>query len=197
MPSMPNYFIGKGAQFELIDDKFGGDSDARRAAYDDALESLDRESIVDLARRHTEPKRGRRLTPGDIEHFEEDWIGYWKDYPVEQVIREGYRKAITLARDVDKPIESLWVCANEKSFQVYVCEGPHQVTVLVFTPPPIEHVHEETLTETEPIWVVKARDGVDHGDVESSREAGGRDIIVKQLTRAPQQEAHHPRRATR
>lgn len=193
MPSMPNYFIGKGAQFELIDRQFGGDSNERRAAYDAVLESLDGESIVDLARRHTQSRGGPRLTAGDIEHFEEDWIGYWKDYPVENVIREGYRKAITLARDVDKPIESLWVCANEKSFQVYVCEGPHQVTVLVFTPPPLEHVREETLTEMEPIWVVKPRDQFDKGDVESSRQAEGREIIVKQITRAPQRETHHPR----
>ncbi len=197
MPSMPNYFIGKGAQFEVIDRQFGGDSNERRDAYDAALERLDGETIVELARRHAGPARGPRLTPGDIEHFEEDWIGYWKDYPVENVIREGYRKAISLARDVDKPIESLWVCANEKAFQVYVCEGPRQITVLVFTPPPLEHVHEDTLTETEPIWVVKPRDTFDKGDVESSREVGGREIIVKQLTRAPQQEAHHPRRATR
>jgi hypothetical protein len=196
MPSMPNYFIGKGAQFELIDEQFGGDD--RQAAYDAALERLEGESIVELARRHTGSKRGPRLTPGDVEHFEEDWIGFWKDYPVEQVIREGYRKAITLARDVDKPIESYWVCANEKSFQVYVCEGPRQITVLVFTPPPLEHVHEDTLTEDEPIWVVKAHDEFDHGDVESTRStAGKRDIIVKRLTRAPQQEAHHPRTKAR
>jgi len=197
MPSMPNYFIGKGAQFELIDRQFGGDRDERRGAYDAALDRLDGETIVELARRHTEPKRGPRLTRGDLEHFEEDWIGFWKDYPVEDVMLEGYRKAITLARDVDKPIESYWVCAKEDAFQVYVCEGARQVTVLVFTPPPIEHAPEGTLTEDEPIWVVKARDEYDHGDVERTRSAGKREIIVKRLARAPQQEAHHPRTKTR
>ncbi len=196
MPSMPNYFIGKGAQFELIDRQFGGDGEQRQQEYDTVLERLDAETIVELARRHTTPN-GPRLTRGDIEHFEEDWIGYWKDYPVEAVMREGYRKAITLARDAGKPIESLWVCADEHAFQVYVCEGPRQVTVLVFTPPPIEHVSEETLTEDEPIWVVKARDEYDHGDVESTRPAGGAEIIVKRLTRAPQREEHHPRTVPR
>lgn len=192
MPSMPNYFIGKGAQFELLDAQFGGERDSFMAAYDAALGRIDAESIVELARRHTEPDGGGRLTPGDIEHFEEDWIGYWGDYPVEQVLRAGYRKAIELAREVEKPIESLWVCANEDAFQVYVCEGPLQITVLVFTPPPKEHVGEENLTENEPIWVVKARDDYDHGECESAVPVGEREIIVKRITRAPQAEHHYP-----
>jgi hypothetical protein len=189
---MPNYFIGKGAQFELVDAQFGGDRASYMAAYSAALGRLDAEGIVELARRHTEPDGAGRLTPGDIEHFEQDWIGYWGDYPVEQVLRAGYRKAIELARDVRKPIESLWVCANEDAFQVYVCEGPRQVTVLVFTPPPKEHVGEENLTENEPIWVVKARDDYDHGECESAVPVGEREIIVKRLTRAPQTEHHYP-----
>lgn len=192
MPSMPNYFIGKGAQFELIDTQFGGDRESYMAAYDAALGRLDAEGIVELARRHTEPDGGSRLTPGDVEHFEQDWIGYWGDYPVEQVLRAGYRHAIELARDVEKPIESLWVCADEDAFQVYVCEGPRQVTVLVFTPPPLEHVGEENLTENEPIWVVKARDDYDHGECDRTEQVGDREIIVKRLTRAPQAEHHYP-----
>ncbi|HEX6312386.1 MAG TPA: hypothetical protein VF152_12280 [Acidimicrobiia bacterium] len=197
MPSMPNYFVGKGAQFELIDDQFGGDRKNFMAAYDAALGRIDRDTIVELARRHTAPERGARLTPGDIEHFEQDWIGYWDKYPVEQVLRAGYRKAIERAREVEKPIESLWVCADEDAFQVYVCEGPRQITVLVFTPPPIEHVGEEHLTEEEPIWVVKARDEYDHGEVESAVPAGDREIIVRRIPRAPQAEHHFPSRRPR
>lgn len=197
MPSMPNYFVGKGAQFELIDAQFGGDQTNFMAAYDAALDRIDRETIVELARRHTRPERGARLTRGDIEHFEQDWIGYWDQYPVEDVLRAGYRKAIEVARAAQKPIESLWVCADEDSFQVYVCEGPRQITVLVFTPPPKEHVEEEELTEDEPIWVVKARDEYDHGEVERTTPMGDREIIVKRITRAPQPEHHYPPRRSR
>jgi hypothetical protein len=60
----------------------------------------------------------------------------------------------------------LWVCANEDEFQVYICEGPRQITVIVFTPPPGEregrrdHTREQ-LTEDEPIWVVKRKESND------------------------------------
>jgi hypothetical protein len=43
---------------------------------------------------------------------------------VEDVVRAGYREAIGRAQDARKPIESLWVCAKEDRFQVYMCEGP-------------------------------------------------------------------------
>ena len=58
------------------------------------------------------------------------------------------------------PIEALWVCADEDVFQVYVNQGPHQVTVIVYTPPPGSYAaraHE--LNEN--IWVVKVRDDYD------------------------------------
>ncbi|MGH9013197.1 MAG: hypothetical protein ACRDZ1_04570 [Acidimicrobiia bacterium] len=195
MPSMPFYFVGKGAQFEMIDRQFGGETAKYLAAYDTALQRLESDRLVDLARAHAhdEPGRSAGLTEGDVEHFEEDWIGHWGEYPVEEVMRAGFKKAITLAREKRKPIESLWVCANENSFHVYVCDGPLQITVLVFTPPPLEHVHEDALSEEEPLWVVKARDEWDHGEVESTTRRGEHDIIVKQLLRAPQSEEHHPR----
>jgi hypothetical protein len=195
MPSMPFYFVGKGAQFEMIDRQFGGETAEYLAAYDTALQRLESDHLVDLARAHAhdEPGRPAGLTEGDVEHFEEDWIGHWGEYPVEEVMRAGFKKAITLAREKRKPIESLWVCANENSFHVYVCDGPLQITVLVFTPPPLEHVHEDALSEEEPLWVVKARDEWDHGEVESTTRRGEHDIIVKQLLRAPQSEEHYPR----
>ena len=191
MPSMPFYFVAKGAQFELLDKQFDG-SDL--GAYTDALKRIrSRESIVKLADRHVGRNDG--LTSGDVEHFQKDWIDYWGSYPhghpVEAVMREGYRKAIELAiedPEHPKPIASFWVCANERAYQVYVCNDSDQVTVLVFTPPPIEHVGEEQLTEEEPIWVVKARDTYDHGDVETTKRAAGHEIIVKQILRAPQRQ---------
>ena len=196
MPSMPFYFVAKGAQFELMDKQFDG-TDLN--AYTEALKRIrSRSSIVELAERHVSA-RGHGLTRGDVEHFQKDWVDYWGSYPhghpVEAVMREGYRKAIELAiedPDQPKPIASFWVCANERAYQVYVCNDADQVTVLVFTPPPIEHVAEEQLTEEEPIWVVKARDTYDHGEIESSKRAAGHEIIVKRILRAPQRQ---PRKA--
>jgi hypothetical protein len=196
MPSMPFYFVGKGAQFELMDTQFDG---SRLDEYTDALRRLrSKSSIVELAEKHV-GGRADGLTRGDVEHFQKDWIDYWGSYPhnhpVEAVMREGYRKAIELATEDPenpKPIASFWVCANERAYQVYVCNGSNQVTVLVFTPPPIEHAGEEELTEEEPIWVVKARDTYDHGEFESTRRAAGHEIIVKRILRAPQRQ---PRKA--
>jgi hypothetical protein len=193
---MPFYFVAKGAQFELMDKQFDG---TNRAEYTDALKRIrSRSSIVELAEQHVST-RGAGLTRGDVEHFEKDWLDYWGSYPhghpVEAVMREGYRKAIELAMEDPehlKPIASFWVCANERAYQVYVCNDSEQVTVLVFTPPPIEHVAEEQLTEEEPIWVVKARDTYDHGEIESSKRAAGHEIIVKRILRAPQRQ---PRKA--
>ena len=201
MPSMPYYFVGKGAQFELMDKQFDG-SNVRE--YTDALKRIrSRTGIVELAENHV-GGRGDALTRGDVEHFKKDWIDYWGDYPhnhpVEAVMKEGYRKAIELAiedPEHPKPIASFWVCANERAYQVYVCNDSDQVTVLVFTPPPVEHAPEEQLTEEEPIWVVKARDSYDHGKFETTKQAAGHEIIVKRIMRTPQRQPRKSKRTKR
>ena len=108
------------------------------------------------------------------------------------MLRAGYREAITRAQAARKPIESLWVCAKEDRFQVYICEGDRQITVLVFTPPPKENEHEpvETLTEDEPILVVKEHDEDDrrvnaHVDVLVPDDK--KPIIVHRLKYRPDQ----------
>jgi hypothetical protein len=162
MPSMPVYFVGKGRQFKVIDDQFNTGSSA---VYDDALNRIKTTpSLADLARRHV---TSSPMTDGDVDHLRDDWFGsWWPKLPVEDVLRAGYAEAITRARNRGLPIESLWVCAKEGEFQVYICEGDHQVTVIVFTPPPPRHRplsrkrrhSDEQLTEDEPIWVVKKKD---------------------------------------
>jgi vacuolar-type H+-ATPase subunit F/Vma7 len=84
------------------------------------------------------------------------------------------------------------VCADEDRFQVYICEGPRQITVIVFTPPPKDRAHEpvDTLTEDEPIWVVKVHDQDDE-DVKAKVRVVVPDdkapIIVHQLKYRPNQ----------
>jgi hypothetical protein len=167
MPSMPVYFVGKGRQFGLLDHQFGGDKSDYMKAYDDVLAHIDR-PLADLADQHAAQWKGPHvagLNADDTAHFRQDWLsGWWSGKDVETVLRAGYRAAIERARDLELPIESLWVCANEDQFQVYICEGSRQVTVIVFTPPPGEResggrAHTtEPLTEDEPIWVVKKKD---------------------------------------
>jgi hypothetical protein len=187
MPSMPNYFAGKGSQFGLLDRQFGGEESEYMAAYDAALERIDA-PLAELAERHRHDRDGQQaeLSEDDVEHFREHWLGsWWREHPVEDVLRAGYAEAIRRARDAKLPIESLWICADEKTFQVYIVQGPRQITVIVFTPQPVEHVSEETLTEPEPIWVVKARDQWDKGETTLVSRAREKDIITKQLFYAP------------
>lgn len=171
MPSMPIYFVGKGRQFGFLDHLFGGEKHEYMQAYDAALQRIAAtSSLADLADQHARQWKGPHvagLSPDDAEHFRNDWLSrWWKGKDVQNVLRAGYKAAIERARDLELPIESLWVCAQEGQFQVYVCEGPRQVTVIVFTPPPPgegdarEH-SQEPLTEDEPIWVVKKEDADD------------------------------------
>ena len=194
MPSMPGYFVGKGYQFKMLDEQFGGDEANFMSAYDAALRRID-QPLSQLAEDHSKSGTGVRdeLKQGDVKHFENHWLGdWWPGKRVEEVLRAGYREAITRAQAAKKPIESLWVCANENKFQVYVCEGERQITVLVFTPPPKERAHEpvDTLTEDEPILVVKEHDKDDDA-VKAKYDVlvpgGNEPIIVHRLKYRPDQ----------
>jgi hypothetical protein len=177
MPSMPIYFVGKGRQFILVDDVFGGRKRNYMRAYKEAMTRM-QQPLTSLTHQHGAASTGgfSRLTPADAQHFEDHWItGWWPGKKVAEVLSAGYSTAIELAQARKLPIESLWVCASEDEFQMYVCEGPRQITVIVFTPPPPgppenrEH-SQERLTKDEPIWVVKVKD---HYDDEYTNQGGG------------------------
>jgi hypothetical protein len=195
MPSMPIYFVGKGRQFGFLDHQFGGEKADYMAAYVEALRRISA-PLADLADQHAGTWKGPHvagLNTDDADHFRQDWLSrWWPGKDVEQVLRAGYRAAIERARDLELPIESLWVCAREDQFQVYICEGPRQITVIVFTPPPGtresgERDHStEPLTEDEPIWVVKKKDTDDdeytnRGGGRYEEVDGGEDIILRRV----------------
>ena len=193
MPAMPFYYVGKGTQFGLLDRQFGGGEDDFMAAYDEALAILDgpdAQSLTDAARNHSDEGSGRMLglSEDDVEHFRRHWLGdWWPGKQVEAVLRNGFAAAIRLARERRLPIEAVWVCADEDAFQVYFVEGARQITVIVFTPQPVEQVPEELMTEFEPIWVVKVRDEWDHPDFEVLDDAADNEIVMKQIRYAPGQ----------
>jgi hypothetical protein len=187
---MPVYFVGKGHQFQIIDEQFNSGD---RKVYEDALERISRTpSLVALAGQHV---ASSPLTQGDVDHLRDDWFGsWWPDLPVEDVLRAGYRQAIDRAKNANKPIDSIWVCAKEDQFQVYICESEHQVTVIVFTPPPPEQedlpgerAHSrEQLDKNEPIWVVKKRDDWDDKYTEQANDPysildEANEIIVRRI----------------
>jgi hypothetical protein len=193
MPAMPYYYVGKGTQFGMLDRQFGGSEEEFMAAYDAALARLegpDTESLPEAALHHSDPTSGRTtgLSADDVEHFQRHWLGdWWPDHPVEEVLRNGFAAAIRRAREQRLPIEAIWLCADEDAFQVYFVEGPRQITVIVYTPTPVEQVPDELMTEFEPIWVVKVRDEWDKPDFEVVDGSGESEIIMKQVRYAPGQ----------
>jgi hypothetical protein len=200
MPSMPIYYVGKGHQFKVLDQQFSSPPATAPGAYDEALDRIDR-PLGDLAADHVDPNAPVQpgLTDNDAEHFKSHWLGdWWPSKPVEPVLRNGYREAIKRAKAANKPIESIWVCADEDEFQIYICEGPHQITVIVFTPPPPKHHWwsrkrghtEDRLTQDEPIWVVKVQDKFDDEYTELSGSGyqpldSANNVIVRQIRYAP------------
>jgi hypothetical protein len=196
MPSMPTYHINKGSQFGFLDTTLGGTSYLTEC--DAALRRLggaDPTAVLNAAA--SARVTPGQLTPDDFNHFVQDWLGtpgWWPANAVPDTLRAGFVQAITHAKAAGKPIEVLWVCTHDPDFHVYYCEGPRQVTVLIFSPPPHEHTNLP-LNHPESIWVVKLRDHFDN-DYPSlgtgipaplvvatvqNGPAAGQDIIQQQL----------------
>lgn len=171
MPPMPTYYVGKGTQFGVLD-MFDGRSETVEL-YRDTIAKLNSSTTLLQLAEDRKDAGGTDLTDTDIRHFDKDWLGgWWTDQHVAKVLRNGIRKAVEVAlyqnpddanseeRDPPLPIEAFWVCADEQVFHVYVNQGPHQVTVIVYTPPPGRYVARADFLE-ENIWVVKTRDDFD------------------------------------
>jgi hypothetical protein len=193
---MPTYHVNKGSQFGFLDATLGGTNFS--TAYDAALTRLqgaDPAAVLNAAANaRIAPNR---LTQDDFNHFVQDWLGgnsWWPQNAVPDTLRAGFTQAITHAKAAQKPMEVLWVCAVDPDFHVYYCEGPRQVTVLVFTPHPRRHT-SLPLNHSESIWVVKLRDpfdnqypnlgnGIPAPQVVATVQSGptaGQDIIQQQL----------------
>lgn len=161
MASMPGYHVSKGP-FGFLDGMFDG-SDATK--YADAIAKL-QGSLQTAAE--------DRWTPGDprVQHFKTDWLGTgnnWGQLKPEDTLRQGLIRAITKAKATTppKPMEFFWVCALDHDFHIYYCDGPHHVTVIVFTPPPLDvggnpHITVDpsalTAPTDPPLFVVKKKD---------------------------------------
>jgi hypothetical protein len=163
MPPMPVYYVGKGTQFG-VPDMFDGTD---RKVYDDALTRLRGPTPLQNLAQNRANAGG--LTQQDVDHFKDHWLDkWWKGKHVTEVLRAGIIKALEVALPTSErrllPVEALWVCANEDVFHIYVNEGPHQVTVIVYTPTPEEYPPQPAVND-EGIWVVKTRDDNDTANV--------------------------------
>jgi hypothetical protein len=196
MPSMPTYHINKGSQFGFLDATLGGAN--YLTEYTAALARLQGANPATVLNAAASARIApNRLTQNDFNHFAQDWLGgsnWWPQNAVPDTLRAGFVQAITHAQAANKPMEVLWVCAVDRDFHVYYCDGPRQVTVLVFTPHPDQHTNLR-LNHSENIWVVKLRDPFDNRypslgtgilapQVVATVQSGpqqGQDIIQQQL----------------
>ena len=188
MGSMPTYHVSKGSEFKFLETELFGNS-AFMETYDLALAALaDPASTATLtaAANYRHEANPDEVSKGHLKHFRKHWLSaWWSHLAVADTLRAGFIEAITHARTVEKPIEVLWVCAQDDAFHVYYTESPNQVTVVVFTPAPdTGHVtgesrdrefDDEPLVEPEDIWVVKQEDDYD-GD--AYQALGGPDSVV-------------------
>jgi hypothetical protein len=193
---MPTYHINKGSQFGYLDATLG--SNNFQGAYSAALTKLQGANPAAVLNTAANARVApNQLTQNDFNHFVGDWLGgnnWWPQTAVPDTLRAGFVQAITRAQNANKPIEVLWVCAVDRDFHVYYCDGPRQVTVLVFTPHPGQHTNLP-LNRPENIWVVKLRDpfdarypslgtGIPAPQVVATVQSGpqqGQDIIQQQL----------------
>jgi len=173
MASMPIYHVSKGP-FRILDQQFGGAAANFTSAYtnvlnppaggDPALESGD--AVRTLAQRTATKVTTNQLTPGQRDHFVNDWLGtWWPNLSVPDTLRLGMLNAITSAQAANGgnglPMEFFWVCVQDNIFQIYYSEGERQVTVLILTPPPPPAYNAGPLTSPERLWVVKRHDQFD------------------------------------
>jgi hypothetical protein len=62
------------------------------------------------------------------------WIVAAGGESAEKVIRVGYDAAVELAQEQSLPIDTFFVTGASNEFELHVCEGTHQITVLMFMP---------------------------------------------------------------
>jgi hypothetical protein len=165
MASMPGYHVSKGP-FSNLDRMFNGTDPA---VYTNALLMLAGSLEVAAAARFG-------ATSNLVTHFKTHWLSddnnsnHWKKLQPEATLKAGLTAAIKKAQGTDpdhpKPMEFFWVCADEGEFNVYYSAGDHQVTVIVFTPPPLDATGKPkddfedvaNLDHPEQLWVVKPED---------------------------------------
>ena len=181
MGTLSTYHVSKGSEFKYLETELFGNS-AFMETYDLALAALaDPDSTATLiaAAKDQHQQYPDDVSTSDLKHFTKHWLSsWWSHLAVADTLRAGFIEAITHARAAGKPMEVLWVRAQDDAFHVYYTESPNQVTVLVFTPIPDTgdpEFEDEPLVEPEDIWVVKQED---EWDGAAYQALGGPDSVV-------------------
>ena len=168
--------VYKSTAAEFLDELFGGTAEELGVAYERALGLL--ESIGDgpLSEAAAMLVGDDGLPP---EAVEDSATGWRAGDDVDRVLRAGYRQAIQLASSGHEPvpIETLWLTGASDSFEVHICEGRHQVTVVLMVPLVRSYGSRRAQARS---WVVRS----DAGDDEAAHlpEEGDPPVVMVQTS---------------
>ena len=91
--------------------------------------------------------------------FGEGGAGWWPKEPMEALFRTGMTRAIELLREHDRPLASYWrIGKDTRRVQITFALSPHQITLLISTPPPRVRRASGRLVKNPKVWIV-AHDG--------------------------------------
>jgi hypothetical protein len=164
---MANHLVYKNTGAEHLDDFYSGTTEQLKRAYDRALEALagGNAGIAAWARDRAE---NDGLDSRNSENLATEWLGAGLGGKhADRILRHGYEEAIKLARSHPEPlpIETLFVRGCGEDFELHICEGKRQVTVVLFVPSQSglrdDYGSENAKSKS---WVVRAG-GADGADV--------------------------------
>jgi len=147
---------------EVLDDFYSRGTQALSRGHD-LLQASATEGLSSGFGEYEEGQEPERRTT--TEEFGE-WIGAAGGENAETVIRVGYDAAVELAQAQSLPIDTLFVTGVSDEFELHVCEGTHQVTVLMFMPKESEYGKEYGSRRAKArSWIFRtARSGDSHAD---------------------------------
>jgi hypothetical protein len=168
MPDMPQV-ASKGSILKRLD-ALSQNAEGRQQLLNEL--SAPGASIPNIAESHG------LVSPGEKQHMVSDWFTNWwpAAQPVEPILIEGFKVALTEAINRNLPLDCYWLCepghnapgshdhgptGGDGTVEVAVCWSDRQVTVLIDTPGPGHFANlpelttiQETLLVSEPIKVI-------------------------------------------
>src|SRR4051794_18930425 len=121
--------IDVGDYFDKLEEVFSGDPVIFLPKLEAAIVAINSgRPLTDLAaERHDDDAAG---------HLRTHWFNEWwpEQQPVEPILQQGLTEALTKARDLELPLQTLMMTGEGNDFQVAVVEGRSQVTMVIIAP---------------------------------------------------------------
>jgi hypothetical protein len=146
----------KNTGLESLDELYSGRSKPLDEAFTEALELM-RDPRNDRLSKTTEKFAQDGRLPPDTPEDVERWLPD-AGPNADRVVRRGYEEAIRLALAGDEgerpvPIETFFVTGASDEFELHVCEGTRQVTVLMLMPSERDYGSKRARSRS---WIVRA-----------------------------------------